>query len=207
MESFYKISGRAAEINNRIEELDARLVEMYEDNGGEITESTEAIENAKSELENLKQECIADIINNSDAYAEIALDKMAKKKVLVAEMKAVKEEQQKILDRYQARINRLDSSIDFWKQNFNEAMNLAGTTKIGGAKTDKMHSVYFTTTCSVECDNDVLISPYEESIRAFDVSLPDYLSIDIKVNKVALKGMTEMPAGAMLIKKQNINIK
>lgn len=207
MESFYQIAGRAGEISERIDALNAQLDAMYEENEGEITEDTEAMEEAKDELEDLKKECLATIVDNSDAYAEIALDKMSQKKVLEAELKAVKEEQKKVIDRIQARINRVDRSIDFWKQNFDEAMRLADMTRIGGVKTDKKHSVYYTTTTSVEADEERLIEPFEDIINTYRASVPNYLILDVRINKTELKRQEKMPEGAALINKRNINIK
>ena len=148
-------------------------------------------------------------MDNSDSYAEIALNKAAQKKVAEAEVKAVKEEQKRVLDRCMARVNRLGRSVDFWKQNFDEAMRLAEVTRLGGAKSGKLHSVYYTTTKRVETDEVLLLGPYLERLQAFRESLPAWLDVEFKVNAAMLKALPEdeRPEGCQGVESQNIQIR
>ncbi len=209
MENFYRLSGRFAEISERLDTLNAELEQMYDDNGGEITADTEERERAIEELNALKEECLRDIVDNSDAYAEIALNKAAQKKVAEAEVKAVKEEQKKVLEKCQARVNRLARSVEFWKQNFDEAMRVADLVKIGGAKTGKAHSVYYTTTTRVEVDEDMLCAPYLEQLQAFRETLPAWLGVEFKVILARLKGLPveEIPEGVGYVESKNVMIR
>ena len=209
MENFYRLSGRFAEISERLDTLNAELEQMYDDNGGEITADTEERERAIEELNALKEECLRDIVDNSDAYAEIALNKAAQKKVAEAEVKAVKEEQKKVLEKCQARVNRLARSVEFWKQNFDEAMRLADLVKIGGAKTGKAHSVYYTTTKRVETDDSLLTVPYLNRLNAFRETLPVWLDVEFKVNAAQLKALPEdeRPEGCRIVETQNVMIR
>lgn len=209
MENFYRLSGRFAEISERLDTLNAELEQMYDGNGGEITADTEERERAIEELNALKEECLRDIVDNSDAYAEIALNKAAQKKVAEAEVKAVKEEQKKVLEKCQARVNRLARSVEFWKQNFDEAMRVADLVKIGGAKTGKAHSVYYTTTKRVETDDSLLTVPYLNRLNAFRETLPVWLDVEFKVNAAQLKALPEdeRPEGCRIVETQNVMIR
>lgn len=209
MENFYTLSGRFAEMSERADALADELEQMYDENGGEVTADTEERERALAELQALKEDCLREIVDNSDAYAEIALNKAAQKKVAEAEVKAVKEEQKRVLDRCMARVNRLGRSVDFWKQNFDEAMRLAEVTRLGGAKSGKLHSVYYTTTKRVETDEPLLLGPYLERLQAFRSSLPAWLDVEFKVNASQLKALPEdeRPEGCQVVESQNIQIR
>ena len=209
MENFYTLSRRFTEMSERVEALIAELEQMYDENGGEVTADTEERERALAELQALKEDCLREMVDNSDAYAEIALNKAAQKKVAEAEVKAVKEEQKRVLDRCMARVNRLGRSVDFWKQNFDEAMRLAEVTRLGGAKSGKLHSVYYTTTKRVETDEPLLLGPYLERLQAFRASLPAWLDVEFKVNASQLKALPEdeLPEGCQVVESQNIQIR
>ena len=209
MENFYTLSGRFAEMSERADALADELEQMYDENGGEVTADTEERERALAELQSLKEGCLREMVDNSDAYAEIALNKAAQKKVAEAEVKAVKEEQKRVLDRCMARVNRLGRSVDFWKQNFDEAMRLAEVTRLGGAKSGKLHSVYYTTTKRVETDEPLLLGPYLERLQAFRASLPAWLDVEFKVNAAQLKALPEdeRPEGCQVVESQNIQIR
>jgi hypothetical protein len=209
MENFYTLSGRFAEMSERADALADELEQMYDENGGEVTADTEERERALAELQALKEDCLREMVDNSDAYAEIALNKAAQKKVAEAEVKAVKEEQKRVLDRCMARVNRLGRSVDFWKQNFDEAMRLAEVTRLGGAKSGKLHSVYYTTTKRVATDEVMLLGPYLERLQAFRASLPSWLDVEFKVNAAMLKALPEdeRPEGCQMVESQNIQIR
>lgn len=209
MENFYTLSGRFAEMSERADALADELEQMYDENGGEVTADTEERERALAELQALKADCLREMVDNSDAYAEIALNKAAQKKVAEAEVKAVKEEQRRVLDRCMARVNRLGRSVDFWKQNFDEAMRLAEVTRLGGAKSGKLHSVYYTTTKRVETDEPLLLGPYLERLQAFRASLPAWLDVEFKVNTAMLKALPEdeRPEGCQVVESQNVQIR
>lgn len=209
MENFYTLSGRFAEMSERADALADELEQMYDESGGEVTADTEDRERALAELQALKADCLREIVDNSDSYAEIALNKAAQKKVAEAEVKAVKEEQRRVLDRCMARVSRLGRSVDFWKQNFDEAMRLAEVTRLGGAKSGKLHSVYYTTTKRVETDEPLLLGPYLERLQAFRANLPAWLDVEFKVNAAMLKALPEdeRPEGCQVVESQNIQIR
>ena len=125
MENFYTLSDKFASINETYDKLSAELDEIYSENGGEVTEDTTERERLLEEMNELKEQCVREIVDNSDAYAEIALNKRAQQEVAEAEMKAVKEQQRKVLDTLQARVNKYERAYKFWLENFDAAMRVA----------------------------------------------------------------------------------
>lgn len=207
METIYKLQGHIADIEARYNEISAELDEIYTENGGEVTEETEKAEALLAELETMAQEVVKEIIDNSDAYAEITLNKEAQRKVLEAELKAVKEEQKKAVARYEAKINYLKRGEDFWKENFLRAMDYADVTKIGGAKSKLLHSISIRNTQAVEVDEAILTEKYSERLREFQLGLPNYLTAELKVSKTELKKEPEMPEGAVLVLNKSVTIR
>ena len=143
METIYNLEQKFAAISESYDNLEAALVEKYEENGGEVTDETEGMQAELDALAQLKKQITDDIIAAPDEYAAIIKNAEAQKKMLEAELKALKEEQLKAVARLQAKINRKDSKIDFFKDSIAEAMRAAGIEKIGGAKTDNRFSIYF----------------------------------------------------------------
>lgn len=207
MENIYNLTGRFAELSDYYESQQALLEDLYEANGGEVTEETEEVQAILENIKTLQDEVIGDIIANSDAYAEIALNKAAQRKVVEAELKATKEEQKKVNDRIQAKINRLQRSEEFWKDNFDKALRIASMDKIGGAKTGLRHSIYYQKSASVETNEDVLFAPYKAMIDSINAELPSWMKVSISVDKTALKKEETLPAGAAINQKQTIVIR
>ncbi len=206
MENFYKLSNKFASISETYDKLSAELDEIYSENGGEVTEDTTERERLLEEMNELKEQCVREIVDNSDAYAEIALNKRAQQEVAEAEIKAVKEQQRKVLDTLQARVNKYERAYKFWLENFDAAMRVAECSKIGGAKTDKKHSVWYQTTTSVEVADDIL-ERYDEVISELAAELPEWVSIQVSVNKTKLKAQDVLPEGAVKVENKTVRIK
>ena len=206
MENFYTLSDKFASISETYDKLSAELDEIYSENGGEVTEDTAERERLLKEMNELKEQCVREIVDNSDAYAEIALNKRAQQEVAEAEMKAVKEQQRKVLDTLQARVNKYERAYKFWLENFDAAMRVAECSKIGGAKTDKKHSVWYQTTSSVEVADDIL-ERYDEVISELAAKLPDWVTIQVSVNKTKLKALEVLPEGVTKIENKTVRIK
>lgn len=206
MENFYTLSDKFASISETYDKLSAELDEIYSENGGEVTEDTTEKERLLEEMNELKEQCVREIVDNSDAYAEIALNKRAQQEVAEAEMKAVKEQQRKVLDTLQARVNKYERAYKFWLENFDAAMRVAECSKIGGAKTDKKHSVWYQTTTSVEVADDIL-ERYDEVISELAAKLPEWVSIQVSVNKTKLKAQEVLPEGAVKVENKTVRIK
>lgn len=206
MENFYTLSEKFASISETYDKLSAELDEIYSENGGEVTEDTAERERLLEEMNELKEQCVREIVDNSDAYAEIALNKRAQQEVAEAEMKAVKEQQRKVLDTLQARVNKYERAYKFWLENFDAAMRVAECSKIGGAKTDKKHSVWYQTTTSVEVADNIL-ERYDEVISELAAKLPEWVTIQVSVNKTKLKALEVLPEGAVKIENKTVRIK
>lgn len=206
MENFYTLSDKFASISETYDKLSAELDEIYSENGGEVTEDTTERERLLEEMNELKEQCVREIVDNSDAYAEIALNKRAQQEVAEAEMKAVKEQQRKVLDTLQARVNKYERAYKFWLENFDAAMRVAECSKIGGAKTDKKHSVWYQTTTSVEVADNIL-ERYDEVISEMAAKLPEWVTIQVSVNKTKLKAQEVLPEGAVKVENKTVRIK
>lgn len=206
MENFYTLSDKFASISETYDKLSAELDEIYSENGGEVTEDTTERERLLEEMNELKEQCVREIVDNSDAYAEIALNKRAQQEVAEAEMKAVKEQQRKVLDTLQARVNKYERAYKFWLENFDAAMRVAECSKIGGAKTDKKHSVWYQTTTSVEVADNIL-ERYDEVISELAAKLPEWVTIQVSVNKTKLKALEVLPEGAVKVENKTVRIK
>ena len=206
MENFYTLSDKFASINETYDKLSAELDEIYSENGGEVTEDTTEREGLLEEMNELKEQCVREIVDNSDAYAEIALNKRAQQEVAEAEMKAVKEQQRKVLDTLQARVNKYERAYKFWLENFDAAMRVAECSKIGGAKTDKKHSVWYQTTTSVEVADNIL-ERYDEVISELAAKLPEWVTIQVSVNKTKLKALEVLPEGVTKVENKTVRIK
>ena len=206
MENFYTLSDKFASISETYDKLSAELDEIYSENGGEVTEDTTERERLLEEMNELKEQCVREIVDNSDAYAEIALNKRAQQEVAEAEMKAVKEQQRKVLDTLQARVNKYERAYKFWLENFDAAMRVAECSKIGGAKTNKKHSVWYQTTTSVEVADDIL-ERYDEVISELAAKLPEWVTIQVSVNKTKLKALEVLPEGVTKVENKTVRIK
>lgn len=206
MENFYTLSDKFASISEAYDKLSAELDEIYSENGGEVTDDTTEREKLLEEMNELKEQCVREIVDNSDAYAEIALNKRAQQEVAEAEMKAVKEQQRKVLDTLQARVNKYERAYKFWLENFDAAMRVAECSKIGGAKTDKKHSVWYQTTTSVEVADNIL-ERYDEVISELAAKLPEWVTIQVSVNKTKLKALEVLPEGAVKVENKTVRIK
>ena len=206
MENFYTLSDKFAGISETYDKLSAELDEIYSENGGEVTEDTTERERLLEEMNELKEQCVREIVDNSDAYAEIALNKRAQQEVAEAEMKAVKEQQRKVLDTLQARVNKYERAYKFWLENFDAAMRVAECSKIGGVKTDKKHSVWYQTTTSVEVADNIL-ERYDEVISELAAKLPDWVTIQVSVNKTKLKALEVLPEGVTKVENKTVRIK
>lgn len=206
MENFYTLSDKFASINETYDKLSAELDEIYSENGGEVTEDTTERERLLKEMNELKEQCVREIVDNSDAYAEIALNKRAQQEVAEAEMKAVKEQQRKVLDTLQARVNKYERAYKFWLENFDAAMRVAECSKIGGAKTDKKHSVWYQTTTSVEVADNIL-ERYDDVISELAAKLPEWVTVQVSVNKTKLKALEVLPEGVTKVENKTVRIK
>lgn len=207
MENIYTLTGRYAEMNDRYEELSAELAAMYEENGGEETADTMKQEALLDEIAELKDAVMRDIVEHADDYAAIAMNKDCQRKMLEAELKTLKEEQAKVVAKYQARINRLAGSVEFWKENFRQAMEIEKVSKIGGPRTGHKFTVWVKETQSVEVDETQVLAPWQETIDELVERLPSWVTVKTGVSKTELKKEETLPEGAAIVTSQTIQIR
>lgn len=207
MENIYQLGERFYRISEAYDCAKDALVEEYENNGGEITEATERMEAELKELESLKDDVVNEVLSAPDDYAAIVKNAEAQKKVLEAELDAIKKEQAKVVARVQSRIRRKEEKIAWFKGNIAEAMKLANIEKIGGAKTNNRFSIYFQTTTSIEADDAVLLSPFESKIKELVDSLPEWVTFKTGVNKAVLKKQDTLPDGAVSVENKSLQIR
>ena len=127
-------------------------------------------------------------------------------------LKALKEEQAKVCQKYEARIKRLASKIEWFKNNIADAMKLAEIEKLGGPKTPNKFTIWFSNTTSVEADNEAIMKPYESKVKELIESLPNYIVVKTDVNKSALKANLQdenavHPDGAVLCPNKSLQIR
>lgn len=207
MENIYQLGEKFYRISEAYDCAKAALEEEYENNGGEMTETTEQMQAELDELERIKNEVVAEVLSAPDDFAAIVKNAEAQKKVLEAELKAVKEEQAKVTAKIEARIKRKQSKIDWFKDNILEAMKLAEVQKIGGARTENRFTIWIGESTSMETDEETLLNPYNDRIKAFIEGLPKWVKVTTGINKTALKAEAELPAGAAIVTNKTLNIR
>lgn len=207
MENIYNLNRQFEELSEKYDSLSAEINAIYEENGGEVTEETEHLEEKLSALSAMKDEVVGQILSCPDDFAAIVKNAEAQKKMLEAELKVLKEEQAKVVAKLQARINSKANKIEWFKANIREAMKLADIDRIGGGKTGSKFSIYFTTTKSIETDDVKLVEPYIPALTELYSKLPSWLTVETKVNKNTLKSQDVLPDGASLVENKNLQIR
>ena len=212
MENIYKLGERYARISGAYEAVENNLETIYEENGGEVTEETEALEQQRAELQALREEIQRDVLSAPDEYAAIVKNAEANKKIIEAELKALKEEQAKVCQKYEAKIKRLAGKIAWFKDNIADAMKLAEIEKIGGAKTPNKFSIWFSKSTTVEADAEMVLAPHQAKIQELVDSLPKWVVVKTDINKTELKAnlmddKAQHPDGAMLNETKNLQIR
>lgn len=207
MENIYSLGEKYSSLSRSYDELQAMLDQVYESNGGEMTDDTEIMEAEKATIDAMRKSIAADLLNAPDEYAAIVKNTEAQKAILMAEYNAIREEQAKVLARYQAKLNAKQRKIDWFKDAIAAAMDFADVNKIGGSRTDNKFSIYFATSKKIEADNDALLAPYKGDIDALLAKLPIWVAVKVDTNKALLKKEAELPAGAEIIETRTLQIR
>ena len=212
MENIYTLGEKYSRINADYENTKAALETMYEENGGEITEQTEQMEREQAELQALRDEIVKDVLSAPDEYAAIVKNTEAQKKILEAELKALKEEQAKVCAKIESKIKQKEAKIEWFKANIADAMKLAEIERIGGAQTERRFTIWFQKTQSVEADSETVLKPYEKRVKEFIDSLPNWIKVKTDIDKKALKDILKdetatHPDGACLVENKSLQIR
>ena len=196
MENIYKLSGRAADAAARYDEIQNEFELLMEENGGELNEESQEMLDKLAELEAIKAQIADDITRFPDEYAAWYKNVEAQKKVAEAELKAFKELQKAAIAKYEAKVKRCESRMEWIKQNIADAMVVAKVDKFDKKRSpDALFSIYFLDSKSIEVDEDLALKDYKDIIDHLRASLPEWLSIETKIAKTTLNKAEELPQG------------
>lgn len=196
MESIYKLTGRAADIAVRYDEIQSEFEELMEENGGELNEESQELIDKMAELESIQEQINADILAYPDEYASWYKNVEAEKKVAEAELKAFKDAQKAAVAKYEANVKRLESRMAWIKESIGVAMDLANVAKFDKkSRPGSLHSLYFQESKSIEVDEALALKEYQDTIDCFLANLPEWLSFEPKIKKDTLKKAEELPKG------------
>lgn len=208
MDNIYKLEGRAAEIAARYQEVMTEFEDLMEENGGELNEESQEYIDKLEELQGIQAELRENFEKFPDAYAAWYKNVEAEKKVAEAEMKAFKEMQDKALAKYKAKVNNLDSRLEWIRQNIAESMRLLGVEKLDKKRSpDALFSIYFQESKSIEVDETLALAQYQERIDEFFATLPEWLPFVLKIDKNVLKKVDDLPRGFERIISKNLQIR
>lgn len=196
MENIYKLSGKAAEIACRYDEIQSEFEALMEENGGELNEESQEMLDKIAELEDMQAQIQEQFMLFPDEYASWYKNVEAEKKVAEAELKAFKELQKLAIAKYEARVKRCESRMEWIKQNLADAMVIAQVDKLDKKRSsDALFSIYFQDSKSIEVDEQLALKDYQDSIDNLRATLPEWLSIEPKIAKSTLNKVEELPQG------------
>lgn len=184
-EIYNRPAGRTlAEIVESTLETEQALFE----NGGELT----------PELEAIMARDAADMEKKVDGYNAAFREEDARAKAIGEEIK-----------RLQALKKTAENSARRIKDLLKYNMERLGVDRVNGQHC----KAYFTSSTAVQCDEAVVLKPYEAAVAAFRESLPAYVSVDLSISKTDLKkaiselGKDESIEGAALQTSRSIVLK
>ena len=195
MVSFYKLSERLDDISERFELAQCALEEAMEESGGELTEETSQLLAEVEQLEAIKAQIKEDFINFPDEYAAWYKNEEAKRNVILAERKAYEDEIKKVLAKYDARIKKRETRMEWIKQNIEASMRYNEVEKLDKKRPNAMFSIYFKKSQSIEVNEDMALDAYRDIQRNANESLPEWLELVPKIKKSALAKVEDLPSG------------
>jgi len=196
MENIYKLSGKAAEIANRYDEIQTEFENLMEENGGELNEESQEMLDKLAELELMQKHIQEQFLLFPDEYASWYKNVEAEKKVAEAELKAFKELQKLAVAKYEARVKRCESRMEWIKQNLADAMVVAQVERFDKKRSpDALFSIYFQDSKSIEVDEQLAMKEYQDRIDCLRANLPEWLSIETKITKSTLNKVEDLPQG------------
>lgn len=157
-----------------------------EENGGELTD----------ELAELLNDTEVSIRQKADGYRAV----MAK---FNDKVEAVKREIKRLQDIKKTAENA-EKRI---KEYILGVMGIYGIKKIEG----ELCTMTKTTTKSLDVNEELLLSAYNEKIAELQASLPEYLTIEVKVSKTAIKNKFKdtdvLPAGCAYVENDSLRVR
>lgn len=196
MESIYKLSERACDIAERYDAVQTALENLMEETGGEVTEESDAMMAELEELKALSAQIKEDFIKFPDEYAAWFKNVEAEKKLAEAEMKTFEELQKKALAKYKSKVKKLESRMEWIRQNLADAMAAGLITSFDKkSRPNAMFSIFFKTSNSIEVDEKAALKDYQEIIAKANESCPEWLSFEPKIAKGVLSKADVLPEG------------
>lgn len=150
------------ELNSALADLNmmvAQLEDLYIENGGEVTEETEALD---SQIGSLKDFLSTDGVDVLGRWLKAKED----------EKKALKAEK----DYIGRKINAVDNTMEFIKARLTQVMKVTDTEKAKGACG---YSFARTTSTTTSVDKDILNAHYGKALEGFRATLPSYITLTI----------------------------
>ena len=195
MDNFYKLSERLDDVSRRFEIAQSALEEAMEESGGEITEETAELLAEAEELEAIKRQLEEDFVNFPDEYAAWYKNEEAKRNMILAERKAYEDEMKKVLAKYDARIKKRESRMEWIKQNIEASMRRHNITKLDKKRPNAMFSMFFKKSQSLEVDEDLALECYREVEKKANENCPEWLEFVPKIKKGVLSKVDDLPTG------------
>ena len=195
MDNFYKLSERLDDVSRRFEIAQSVLEEAMEESGGEITEENAELLAEAEELEAIKRQLEEDFVNFPDEYAAWYKNEEAKRNVILAERKAYEDEMKKVLAKYDARIKKRESRMEWIKQNIEASMRHHNITKLDKKRPNAMFSMFFKKSQSIEVNEALALDTYREIERKANENCPEWLEFVPKIKKGVLSKVDDLPTG------------
>lgn len=195
MDNFYKLSERLDDVSRRFDAAQSALEEAMEESGGELTEETSQLLNEVDELNAIKTQIEEDFIRFPDEYAAWFKNEESQRNMILAEKKAYEEEMKKVLARYDARIKKKESRMEWIKQNISAAMKIHEVEKLDKKRPNAQFSIFFKKSQSLEVNEALALDAYREIERKANEDAPEWLEFVPKIKKGVLTKVADLPFG------------
>lgn len=163
-----------------------QIEQILDDNGGEVTE----------ELAQLFTDTALSIQQKVDGY-----------RVVMAKFNDKADAIDKEIKRLQGLKKTAVNAEKRLKEYILNVMGTYGLKKIEGL----FCSMTRTTSKALDVNEELLLSPYNEKIAELQAQLPDYLTIEVKVSKTAIKNKFKdtdvLPAGCAYVENESLRIR
>ena len=163
-----------------------QIEQELDDNGGELTD----------ELVVLLSDTELSIKQKADGY-----------RAVIAKFSDKADAVDKEIKRLQALKKTANNAVERLKEYILRVMGTYGIKKIEG----EYCSMTRTATKSLEVNEEMLLAAYVEKIAELQASLPDYLTVEVKVSKTAIKNKFKntdiLPAGCAFVENDSLRIR
>lgn len=163
-----------------------QIEQELDDNGGELTD----------ELVVLLSDTELSIKQKADGY-----------RAVIAKFSDKADAVDKEIKRLQALKKTANNAVERLKEYILRVMGTYGIKKIEG----EYCSMTRTATKSLEVNEEMLLAAHIEKIAELQASLPDYLTVEVKVSKTAIKNKFKntdiLPAGCAFVENDSLRIR